>query len=179
MKKEKDIQKRIVSYIFKRYGKEVNLVVNPMSDMPLPKGWTAIQLGKFWKNMRAQGWQQSQPDLLILHPAFDFCGLAIELKKDEKSNPVREFRGKPGKLWINETTNTGKEYERSIGQARYLSNLIGQGYFACFCADEKKAILLIDAFLNKGSQMPPYELIEVSNLCRYTGRNGQIFKLAK
>ena len=141
--KESDHQKIIVAYLRAKYPK-IKFSVNPFAGVTF-RGMSKLQKIKFIAEMKAQGWETGQPDIIINAQRGGYTNLAIELKKPE-TYPFRIME--TGWYWINKTTDR-KSKERILIQARYLDHLCGEGSLGMFIGGSSDAIKLIDAYLDE------------------------------
>ena len=111
---EAQIQRSLILYIKMQYPNAI-LIVNPFSSFKLEP--------KQIKFAKQQGFESGQPDLMFVSRNKEFCGLAIELKRDKIVN--------------NEHTKRQREY---------LEKLRLEGWQADFCIGYDNAKLMIDNY---------------------------------
>lgn len=78
---ERDIQIRVVNWFRNKYPDEI-LTICPTFRI---KGLSKIQRIIQWKFIKAMGYLQHTPDILIFAPRGEYKGLLIELKASKKT----------------------------------------------------------------------------------------------
>lgn len=122
--KEKEVQRLVVSYyrkFIKPKFKGSRLIVNSFSDKVM--SFRQMNVAK------AQGFENGQPDIIIVAKNNKFLGIAIELKVI-RSNKVR--------------LNTKHEKE----QESFLNDLKSVGFDACFCYGLHHALSKIEEYFS-------------------------------
>lgn len=138
---ERQLQQAVVKYIRLKL-KGAKIIANPFSEFQLP-GNEAYR-NKVLSNMKASGWEKSQPDLII---HWEGLHIALELKT-EKEYPFRPFRG--GGMWIDKTKDETKK-AHVMAQAKYLHDLSEKSGFdlAVFVGGWDMAKAVIDSFADR------------------------------
>ena len=138
-KAERDIQRTAVAIIkAKKKMEGAKIIANPFSELQMHYTNQAAKFAAL-ANAKAAGWEKSQPDLIVIHKANGFSGLAIELKK-QKENPFRAMNN--GMMWLEGSKS--EKVNHVWQQAYYLHQLREQGFYACFASGVPEALKVIN-----------------------------------